>query len=64
LTAGHSKGEVTELCKALLETLASENWACPCKSFNSLTQRLNSGFKDSSSSNTAINFCDGRMTGK
>jgi len=64
LTTGHSKDEFTELCKAILKPFSSGNGAFTCKSFNFSHRRLNSGFKDSSSSNTARDLCDGKIIDK
>lgn len=53
LTADHSKLEYAGLCKAVLNPFFSGNGACTCGLFNLSNRCLNSGFKDSSSSNTS-----------
>jgi len=60
LTAGHSKLVFAGLCKAILKPFSSGNGACICDSFNLSNRRLNSGFKDSSSSNTSRDLYKGK----
>jgi hypothetical protein len=60
LIAGHSKLEFAGLCIAILKTFSSGNGAGTRDSFNFSNRRLNSGFKDSSSSNTSSDLYKGK----